>query len=69
MDKLPGNTDELLDLLDQLIPNKCPDLEWTDRKVWFEAGRRSVVDMLLAKRKTPSRRRVPTEDEPMDDED
>ena len=40
---LPKN---ILDALEKLIPNKCPNLLDTEREVWYNVGRRSVVDLL-----------------------
>lgn len=36
----------LIDHLDHLFPNRCARLTDTDREVWFNAGARSVVDLL-----------------------
>ncbi len=43
---LPSISKELVDRLDQLIPNRCPDINMKDREIWYEAGKRSVVDFL-----------------------
>ena len=40
---LPKN---ILDALEKLIPNKCPNLLDSEREVWYNVGRRSVVDLL-----------------------
>jgi len=42
---------DLIDDLDKQIPNRHPHLEETERAIWFNAGQRSVVDMLLASMK------------------
>ena len=44
---LPVITDELLQALDAVFPNRCPDLSFSDREVWYRAGQRSVVDYLI----------------------
>lgn len=36
----------LVDYLDKAIPDRCPSIDTPDRKVWFDAGRRSVVVFL-----------------------
>ena len=42
---------DLISDLDQQIPNRHPHLEDSERAIWFNAGQRSVVDMLLASMK------------------
>ena len=44
---LPVITDELINSLDSVFPNRHPDLSLTDREVWYRAGQRSVVDYLI----------------------
>ena len=44
---LPVITDELINSLDAVFPNKPPDLSLTDREVWYRAGQRFVVDYLI----------------------
>ena len=46
-EKLPVITDELIFALDQVFPNRHPDLSLTDREVWYRAGQRSLVDYLI----------------------
>lgn len=41
--KTPFITDDLLDYLQRVFPDKAPDLSATDRKVWYDAGAVSVV--------------------------
>lgn len=36
----------LVDRLEEIFPNQCPDPEMHDRLIWFYAGERRVVDML-----------------------
>lgn len=43
---LPALDPELVKALDKLIPERCPDPAWSDRKVWIEVGRREVVRLL-----------------------
>jgi peptidoglycan hydrolase CwlO-like protein len=42
---------DLIEDLDKQIPNRHPHLEDSERAIWFNAGQRSVVDMLLASQK------------------
>jgi hypothetical protein len=44
----PAVSKPLLDRLNELFPEKCPDLDWEDREIWFRVGQRSVVAMLSA---------------------
>ena len=44
---LPVITDELIDALSQVFPNRCPDLSVSDREVWYRSGQRSVVEYLI----------------------
>ena len=44
---LPVITDELIDALSQVFPNRHPDLSLSDREVWYRAGQRYVVDFLI----------------------
>ena len=46
-EKLPVITDELIFALDQIFPNRHPDLSLSDREVWYRAGQRFVVDYLI----------------------
>ena len=44
---LPVITDELIQALDQVFPNRCPDLSLSDREVRYRSGQRYVVDYLI----------------------
>jgi hypothetical protein len=39
----------LVDALNKLYPEKCPNINDSERLIWFKAGQRSVVDSLLRK--------------------
>jgi hypothetical protein len=43
---LPATADEVVALLDAAFPEQSASLTWTDRQVWFEAGKREVVRFL-----------------------
>ena len=45
-DKFPAIPKELVDKLDEIVPNRHPDLSWNERRIWYEAGKRSLVDFL-----------------------
>ena len=38
---------KLIEYLDTMYPERVPDIQWSDRKVWVEAGKRHVVRFLL----------------------
>ena len=46
-EKLQVITDELIFALDQIFPNRHPDLSLSDREIWYMAGQRYVVDYLI----------------------
>lgn len=52
MDNLPIYSIDLIKQLDLMYPPKHPTLDMPDRSIWFEAGRRSVVDSLLTRIQT-----------------
>ena len=37
---------DLIEDLDKVFPRKHPSLTDTDREIWYQAGQRSVVDLL-----------------------
>tara|TARA_Y100001963_G_C6582872_1_gene354299 strand:+ start:291 stop:488 length:198 start_codon:yes stop_codon:yes gene_type:complete len=43
----PDIPEELLGELDSRFPEKCAELSWDEKEVWFAAGQRSVVRFLL----------------------
>ena len=44
---LPLITDDLIQGLDNLYPQRHPDLSLSDREIWYKAGQRFVVDYLV----------------------
>lgn len=44
----PLASQALIDYLDGIFPDECPDLGVTDRKVWYNAGAAQVVRKLKA---------------------
>lgn len=38
-----GLSPELLDDLDTLFPERCPETDTADRDIWFYAGKRALV--------------------------
>lgn len=48
MESLPVYTEDLIKMLEERFPNRHPTLNMTDREIWYKAGQRSVVDLLLS---------------------
>ena len=44
----PEVPEDLLKYLNEIIPDRCPEMSMNDREIWFTAGKRSVVNMLQA---------------------
>jgi|TARA_Y100001937_G_scaffold79322_1_gene107525 hypothetical protein len=44
--KIPVITEEMIDYLDKLFPDKCADLKDTDKEIFYKSGQRSVVNHL-----------------------
>ena len=49
MEQLPSDIDTLIEELDKIFPLLPPDLNDSEREIWFKAGQRSVVKCLLTK--------------------
>lgn len=52
--KLPVITKELLDALDELFPEKTPEINMEPKEMYFKIGQRSVVRFLHEKQKQQS---------------
>lgn len=35
--------ESLVDYLDKIYPDRCPELNLSDREIWYRSGQRSVV--------------------------
>ena len=46
--ELPYKIEELIDILDQIYPEQCPDLSLSEKEIWFKSGQRSVVRWLIS---------------------
>lgn len=44
---LPASVAGVLKYLDATFPNRCPEINDSERMVWFKAGQRDVVNHLL----------------------
>ena len=49
--KIPIITKEIIDYLDSLFPDKCAELDQTEKEVMHKSGQRSVVNHLIEKYK------------------
>lgn len=52
--KLPVITDELLEALDNLFPERTPEINMEPKEMYFKIGQRSVVRFLHQKQKEQS---------------
>mgnify|MGYP001028603678 FL=1 len=52
--KLPVITNELLEALDELFPEKTPEINMEPKEMYFRIGQRSVVRFLHQKQKEQS---------------
>ena len=43
----PILSEELIDYLDTLFPEKCADLTQNDKEIFYQSGQRSVVNHLI----------------------
>jgi len=46
MTELPNIPKPLLDKLNALIPEKCPDLAMSEKEIWHYAGQRHIIKLL-----------------------
>ncbi len=49
--RLPPDTDSLIAWLDKTFPHRCPHPDQTMKDIWLYAGKRELIDFLLAKLK------------------
>ncbi len=45
----PNLSEELIQYLDTLFPEKCADLNQTEKEIFYQSGQRSVVKHLIEK--------------------
>ena len=46
MDEIPEISKNLIDKLEELIPERCPSITMSEREIWFYAGKRDLVRQL-----------------------
>ena len=49
--RIPIISDDLIKYLDSIFPDRCADLQDTEKKVFYKSGQRSVVNHLIEKQK------------------
>ena len=49
--RIPTISNDLIKYLDTIFPNKCADLQDTEKKVFYKSGQRSVVNHLIKEKK------------------
>lgn len=47
----PVIPNDLLSFLDSAFPDRYPSIAMREREIWFEAGRRSLINLLLMTKK------------------
>jgi len=47
----PPVSKDLIEAMNPLYPEKCPDPEDSMQQVWYKSGQRSVVNFLIEQRK------------------
>jgi len=48
MSELPMLAVDLIEYLDKQYPHRCPRMSDNDREIWMYAGKRELVDTLIA---------------------
>jgi hypothetical protein len=49
VDEFPKVSKALLDVLQQMVPERCPDSSESDRDIWIYSGQRQLVRFLQSK--------------------
>lgn len=49
VDEFPKLSKALLDVLHQMVPERCPDSSESDRDIWIYSGQRQIVRFLQTK--------------------
>lgn len=49
VDEFPKVSKALLDVLHQMVPERCPDSSESDRDIWIYSGQRQIVRFLQSK--------------------
>lgn len=46
---IPSISEDLIRMLDKEFPHLCPTLRQSEREIYFYAGKRALIDLLLAR--------------------
>lgn len=49
VDEFPKVSKALLDVLHEMVPERCPDSNESDREIWIYSGQRQIVRFLQTK--------------------
>ena len=49
--RIPIISNELIKYLDSIFPDRCADLQDTEKKIFYKSGQRSVVSHLIKQKK------------------
>ena len=49
--RIPIISDDFIKYLDSIFPDRCADLQDTEKQVFYKSGRRSVVNHLIKEKK------------------
>jgi hypothetical protein len=49
VDEFPKVSKALVDVLHQMVPERCPDSNESDRDIWIYSGQRQIVRFLQTK--------------------
>ena len=49
--RIPTISNDLIKYLNGIFPDKCADLQDTEKKVFYKSGQRSVVNHLIKEKK------------------
>lgn len=44
--EIPYISQDLMEFMEDLYPERCPDPQWSDREIWMRVGERRVVRAL-----------------------
>ena len=49
--RIPTISKELITYLDDIFPDRCADLQDTEKQIYYKSGQRSVVSHLIKEKK------------------
>ena len=55
---LPLTIPEFIEWLDNLYPERCPDINDSEREIWMKAGERRLVRSLISKLKSTEQKEL-----------